>query len=123
MNRREERSSRSSGGIGTEHHKTQEKTMKTTYNSKDAHEPQEKNLRKPERIIPSEHRENEEQWARRHGPEDVAERTEPPPPGGQGLGKEADHLHDRLDIPGDRIELTIDRMDRRICRLEKERGS
>jgi hypothetical protein len=91
--------------------------MKTTDNSQDAHEPQEKNLREPERIIPREQRENEEQWARRHGPEDVAERSEPPPSGGP------DHFHNRPILPGDRFGLTIDRMERRMNSPGKERGS
>ncbi|MGB9176730.1 MAG: hypothetical protein WCB46_08350 [Methanoregula sp.] len=195
MNRREERSCRSSGCIVAEHHKTEEKTMKTTDYFQEAHQASEKNPKEPDKTMPYGQKENEElRRARRHGAEGVAEQTEPPPSGrpesampsqpeipavfrktelydrpllfrseepqlkqnpmpdpgpdaevpyglfevslrdlvrsmirrqetmGQGLAKEAGHLHDRLDILEDHIELTIDRMDRRICSLEEERG-
>jgi hypothetical protein len=196
MNRREERSRRTTGCIVAEHHKTEEKTMTTTDYSQEAHEPPETNLKEPDKTMPCEQRENDElRRAHRPVPEDVAEKTEPPPSGGpgsgmpsqpevqtvfrktelydrpplfrsevprqrqnplpdlgpdaevpyglfetalrdlvwsmirrqetigQGLGKEAGHLHNRPGILEDRIGLTIDRLDRRICSLEEECGS
>lgn len=42
---------------------------------------------------------------------------------GKSIDRQADDIHDRLDLLEEKIELALDRLDRRIMHLEKERDT